>query len=107
MLQHSLWVTALIATVLFCHTPFGLIKPLRLLNFIILVLLPQVIAIILQFREVHERYIAMIGDGAKKQYDKLPQKPLCTKFISVYTNTYAMLKSQGINPNRAGPVLCV
>lgn len=106
ILQHSLWLTALVATVLFCHTPFGLIKPLWLLSFIVLVLLPQVIAIILQFREVHERYIDMVGDNSHEQYDKIQKKPLCAEFITVYTNTYAMLKSQGINPNRAGPLLC-
>lgn len=49
MLQHSLWLTALVATVLFCHTPFGLIKPLWLLSFIVLVL----------FAAGHRHYLAV------------------------------------------------
>ena len=107
MLQHSLLLTAFIATVLFCHTSFGLVKPLWLLSFIVLVLLPQVIAIILQLFEVNERYADMVGDNFYKQHDKRPKITLCVEFISVYTNNYAILKSQGINPNRAGPLLCV
>ena len=106
-LQHSLWLTVALTAMSLFYAPILHIPLYRAVAFWMLVFLPQVIAIILQFCEVCECYVDMVADSAEKQYGKLPKKTLRIEFISVYITTYALLKSQGINPNRAGPVLCV
>ena len=106
LLQHSLWLTALLATVFFFYAPILHIPLYRAIIFWLLVFLQQVIALLLQFREVHERYEAF-----KKAVEGLrfapraKRKPLRRRIAVFAADCIAMIKSDGINPNRAGPAL--
>ena len=106
LLQCSLWLTALLATVFLFLTPILHIPLYRAIIFWLLVFLPQVIALICQLREVHERYEAF-----KKSVEGLrfapsaKRKPLRRRIAVFAASCFAMIKSDGINPNRAGPAL--
>ena len=102
-MQIGFLFTAVIATVLFVCVPFDIIPALYAVLYVLFVLAPQVVVLLLQLHKIKKKYISMVCDILKGQHDKSPKKPLCAEFISVYTSTHAMLKSQGINPNRAGP----
>ena len=106
-LQRSLWLTALLATVFLFLTPILRIPLYRAVLFWLLVFLPQVIALICQFREVHKRY----REAFKKPDERIfaashaKGKPDRWRAVIFTTNSAAAIKCSGINPDRAGPAL--
>ena len=107
ILQCSLWLTALLATVFIFLTPVLHIPLLRAVLFWLLVFLPQVITLICQLREVHDRY----REAFKKPEEKIfvashaKSKPNRRRVAIFTTNSFTAIKRGGINPNRAGPAL--
>ena len=109
-LKISLICTAVIAAVLFVCVRFHLISVLYPLFFCFFVVLPHIAVILLLLCTVKQRYIAY-----RKAVNELSRSRICrperkTRCFSVFTDTphtYALEKSEGIHPNRAGPLnLC-
>ena len=106
-IQHSLWLTALLATVFFFYDPILHIPLYRAIIFWLLVFLPQVISLIWQLREVHERYKKAFKKPEEKIFTSshAKGKPNRRRVAIFTTNCAAAIKRGGINPNRAGPAL--
>ena len=103
-IQHALWLTAGLATVFFLHAPTLHIPPYRALLYILCVLLPQVVALAFQLGEVRERYEAFRISNAGRRFTVKPKsKPGRRRTAVFIADSFAMIKSNGINPNRAGP----
>lgn len=107
LLQHSLWLTALLATVFFFYAPILHIPLYRAIIFWLLVFLPQVVAIICQFREVHDRYREAFKKPEEKIFTPSHAKgePNRRRAVICTSNSAAAIKRGGIHPNRAGPAL--
>ena len=107
LLQCSLWLTALLATVFFFYAPILHIPLYRMLLYGLCVFLPQAVALLCQLREVHDRY----REAFKKPEEKIftpshaKGKPNRRRVAIFTTNCAAAVKRGGINPNRAGPAL--
>ena len=103
-LQLSLWLTAVLATVFFFYAPILHIPLYGAVLFWLLVFLPQAAALMLRLGEVRERYEAF-----KKEVEglrlaiKARNRPMRRRGAVFAASCFAMIKSDGINPNRAGP----
>ena len=103
--QHSLLLTAALVTVFFLHAPALHISRYRALLYVLCVLLPQVVALIVQFMEVRDRYAAFRKpeEGAFTASHTKSRPP--RRRAPIYTRNIAAIKCSGIHPNRAGPAL--
>ena len=103
--QHSLWMTAAFAGAFLLHVPILHVPLHRTLLYGLCVLLPQVVALIVQFMEVRDRYAAAFRkpeEGTFTASHTKSQPP--RRRAPIYThNSAAAIKCSGINPNRAGP----
>lgn len=108
-LQLMLWFTAVLVTAFFTHIPFVHIPLYKFILYGLCVFLPQAITILCQFKEVNERYreaLKNTHNGFRVlSHDKA--KFLWLKAENSTANSFALLKSGGINPNRAGPAFSV
>ena len=106
-LQHSLWLTAVLATVFFFYAPILQIPLYRALLYGLCVFLPQAVALILQFREVHRRYKEAFKKPDEKIFavSRANGKPNRRRDAIFTINSFTAIKRGGINPNRAGPAL--
>ena len=104
-LQHALWLTAVLATAFFLHVPLLRVPFFKVLLYGVYVFLPQAVAIILQLREIHERYAEAFRKPEEKAFavsHAKSQPP--RRRAAIYTsNSFTAIKCSGINPNRAGP----
>ena len=107
LLQCSLWLTALLATVFLFFTPILRIPLYRAVLFWLLVFLPQVIAIIFQFKIVKHNIIEhkkALEEYYKYEFGKEKHDVRLPVIITDALHNIAELKSMGIHPNRAGPI---
>ena len=107
ILQCSLWLTALLATVFFFNAPILRIPLYRAVLFWLLVLLPQAVAIIFQIKIVKHHIIEhkkALDDYYGYEFDKEKRNVRRPAIFADALHTIAELKSMGIHPNRAGPL---
>ena len=103
-IQLLLWLMASLAAVSLSQVLR--IPPHRAIVFLLLVFLPQVIAIIFQFKIVKHNIIEhkkALEEYYKYEFGKEKHDVRLPTIFTDALHTIAKLKSMGIHPNRAGP----
>ena len=108
MMQYSLLCTTLIGTALFAGVSFDIVPPLYAALYVLVALIPQVLAFIIQLGAVKEKYAAYKAAcqayQSLQKHKEVPQKGFLLALRDDF-HLIAARKGRGINPNRAGPVI--
>ena len=108
MMQYSLLCTTLIGTALFAGVTFDIVPSLYAALYVLVALIPQVLAFIMQLGAVKQKYAAYKAAcqayQSLQKHKEIPQKGFLLALRDDF-HLVAARKGRGINPNRAGPVI--
>ena len=107
IMQFWLFLTTVVATVLFVCVPFDIVSLLQAVLYFLLAIVPQIIAIIFQLKIVKYtiiRHKKAFVDYFAHLFEKEKRDVRHPSEFAEALHTVAKLKSMGIHPNRAGPV---